>query len=266
MTDSSSSICISIVMPNMNGEKYIERAIASFIDQEYENKELIIVDGNSTDASHEIIKEFADRYDNITWINKPDRTLPEGINNGLAHVKGDMVGYLGSDDLLYKGTLAEVAYNCRWSQCDAIFFNSYTFHIKERRSNLHKPVKTDFSKKNLLRYGTLVGLQNIFFARHVYEKYQFDPLNKWSCDYELYLRISGESYFYLYCDRVATINIFDDNMSSDPDGKQFKESCEVAEAYNDSNEKLYFSATKYKRRRLKRRLKNIFSRPARRGN
>lgn len=251
---------ISIVMPNLNGETYIAQAIESFLAQEYANKELIIVDGGSSDRSHEIIQHYDETHKNIVWVKKVDRSLSEAINIGLDHVQGDIVGYLGSDDILYRGILDEVAYNHSWSNFDAVFFNSYTHHIKEKRCILRKPSITRFSKKNLLRHGTLVGLQNIFFSRHVYDKYRYDPDNRWSCDYEFYLRISSEPYLYIYVDRIATINIFDGNISADPDGRQYLESCEVASRYASSSDRVYFSRRKYRIKKLKSRIRHVFRR------
>ena len=52
---------VSIIMTCFNGEKYLKEAIKSIISQSYKNWELIFVDNNSTDQSHNIIYSFKDR-------------------------------------------------------------------------------------------------------------------------------------------------------------------------------------------------------------
>lgn len=233
---------ISIIMPTFNGEKYLRKSIESFISQDYTNKELIIVDGKSTDSSHKIIEDYSGSHEEIIWVKEKDKGISDAINIGIDISNGDIIGYLGSDDILYEGVFDEIAYNDSWCQFDAIYFNSYSYYINQNKCLLRKCPTIEFTKKSLLSYGTIVGLQNIFFKKYVYDLYKYDTNNKYSMDYEFYLRISKENYLYLYIDRVATANIFDGNISSDFDGKQFDESCEVAKKYaNGYGGHLHFS-------------------------
>lgn len=229
-------------MPNFNGGKHIEKSIEIFLSQKYKNKELFIVDAKSIDNSHQIIDKFVRENENIYWIKEEDKGISDAFNKGIDYCKGDIIGYLGSDDLLYENILEEIAYNSKWCEFDAIYFDSYTYYFQERRCILRRCPDLEFNKENLLAYGTIVGWQDIFFKRHIYDKYRYDITNKYSMDYEFYLRISKEKYLYLYVNKVATINIFDGNISSDIDGKQFAEACEVAHRYSESYEgKIYFS-------------------------
>ena len=254
---------ISIIMPNFNGEKHIKKSIKHFLLQEYTNKELIILDAKSTDASHEIIEEFTEKNSNILWIKEQDIGISDAFNKGIDVSTGDIIGYLGSDDLLYRGILEEVAYHAEWCDFDAIYFDSYTYYFKERKCILRKCPNLNFSKESLLSYGTIVGWEDIFFKRYIYDKYRYDINNKYSMDYEFYLRISGENYFYLYVNKVATINIFDGNISTDTDGRQFLEACEVARKYSGGySGTMHFSQNKSFKQYLKTSLlyiKKIFN-------
>ena len=49
---------ISVVMPSLNQAKYIEKSILSVLNQDYPNKELIIIDGESKDETLNIIKKY----------------------------------------------------------------------------------------------------------------------------------------------------------------------------------------------------------------
>lgn len=88
---------ISIVMPCLNHEKYIEKSILSVLNQNYYNLELIIIDGGSEDGSLEIIKKY-EKY--ITfWISEKDQGQSHALNKGFSYATGDIYGWLNSDDL-----------------------------------------------------------------------------------------------------------------------------------------------------------------------
>lgn len=101
---------ISIVMPSYNQGKYIEKSISSFFEQDYPEKELIIIDGGSTDGALEVIQKYANRLK--YWVSEKDEGQSHAINKGIAEADGDLVSWLNSDDLLLPGALSRVAQ--RW--------------------------------------------------------------------------------------------------------------------------------------------------------
>ena len=223
---------ISIILPNFNGGKYLEQAIQSFVNQDYDHKELIIVDGKSTDNSHHIIEKFVASNSNIIWITETDKGISSAFNIGFKHVTGDIIGYLGSDDIIYKGIFNDLNYLNTWSSFDAAYFNSYTFYINEKKCTLRKCPELEFNLNNLLSYGTIVGWQNIYFKKAVYDNHKIDEGNRTCMDYEFYLRVcSSENLLFVKSDKIATVNIFDGNISSDASGKQMQEAAAVAKRY-----------------------------------
>lgn len=226
-------------MPNYNGEKYISKAINCFLSQEYLNKELVVVDGKSTDKSHEIIQSFVEKNKNIIWLKYPDKGISNAFNFALEKVSGEIIGYSGSDDLLSPDILTTINNYANKIDFDVIYFDSYTYLVDENKKILRKCPSIKFNKKNLLRYGTIVGLQDIFFKKYIYDKHKLDEKNKFSMDYEFYLRISKENYKYFYTSEIATTNIFDNNISSDKDGVQKEETYGVFKKYANLYEKLY---------------------------
>lgn len=94
----------SIIIAVFNGEKTIERAIASVLNQSFTNFELIIIDGNSRDNSKEIIKKY-DQYIKY-WISEPDQGVYEAWNKGIKQSSGEWISFLGADDELYLDALS----------------------------------------------------------------------------------------------------------------------------------------------------------------
>lgn len=226
---------ISVILPNFNGGKYLEKAIKSFLDQDYNDKELIIVDGKSTDESHQIIERFATLHSNIVWIKELDKGISSAFNIGLQYTSGDIIGFFASDDILIKGILSEIAYMNSWCEFDAIYFDSYLYYKKLNKCILREVPSYEITKLNLLKYGTTVGFESIYFKKHIYEKYRLDENNKYSMDYELYLKIlsSEENLLFLKMNTVGVVAIFDDNISSTQENQQRNEAIEVAKKYSE---------------------------------
>ena len=88
---------ISIIVAVFNGEKTIQQCIDSVAQQSYPYKELIIIDGGSTDRTVELIKANQDKVK--YWISEPDGGIYHAWNKGLAQVSGEWVAFLGVDDI-----------------------------------------------------------------------------------------------------------------------------------------------------------------------
>src|SRR5258708_27988033 len=92
-------IGISIIMPNHNGARYLAKSIGAFLAQSYGNKELLIVDGKSTDGSHDIIASVCADHSCVRWLRYEDGGISDATNFGIQRAQGDVIGYLGSDDM-----------------------------------------------------------------------------------------------------------------------------------------------------------------------
>ncbi|MEM8520132.1 glycosyltransferase [Flavobacterium sp. PL12] len=253
-------IKISIVLPNFNGGKYIEKAIDSFLFQEYDNKELIIVDAKSTDNSHEIINNYSSLHHNIIWVKVNDNGISNAFNIGLKYATGDLIGYLGCDDIIYQNLFSIINFNYRYVKYDAIYFNSYTYYVNETKIILRECPDLEFNIVNLLSYGTIVGWQNIYFSKEIYDKYNIDENNKTCMDYELYLRIClNERLLIIKNNSIGTINFFDNNISSDLERTQYKECVSVANYYsNKINYKGHVLGNKKRKKSYYERIKIKF--------
>ncbi len=96
---------ISVIVAVYNGVKTLQRCIDSVSGQTYLNKELIIIDGGSTDGTIEIIKSNQDKI--AYWKSEPDNGIYHAWNKALGHTNGDWICFLGSDDYLWKSTVFE---------------------------------------------------------------------------------------------------------------------------------------------------------------
>lgn len=91
---------VSIIIPVFNGEKTIERAIESCLNQSYQNIEIIIIDNASTDTTAELIKLFNSPKLTYLYTEKKGRSLARNI--GLKYANGMFIQFLDADDILYE--------------------------------------------------------------------------------------------------------------------------------------------------------------------
>ena len=89
---------ISVLTPCFNSGQYLKKCIESVLSQTYLNWEHIIVDGNSTDNTIEILEQ----YPHLIWISEPDSGQSEAMNKAFAMSKGDLIVYLNADDYFFK--------------------------------------------------------------------------------------------------------------------------------------------------------------------
>lgn len=87
---------ISIIVATMNASATLEECILSICEQTYRARELIVIDGGSTDETLEIVKRY--EMEIAHWQSEPDNGIYSAWNKGLAHAKGDWICFLGADD------------------------------------------------------------------------------------------------------------------------------------------------------------------------
>ncbi len=96
---------VSIVLPTMNGSRFISTSIHSVLNQTYQNFELIVVDGGSKDDTLDIISSFSDPR--IQIIHQPLNSgrLPGALNLGFRHTSGDFYTWAQDDDYYEKNAI-----------------------------------------------------------------------------------------------------------------------------------------------------------------
>lgn len=87
---------ISIIVAVYNGAETLQRCIASVAGQTYAARELIVIDGGSSDASVDIIRAHQSTI--AYWASEPDKGIYNAWNKGLALARGEWICFLGADD------------------------------------------------------------------------------------------------------------------------------------------------------------------------
>ena len=90
---------VSVVITTYNNSKYITEAIYSVLEQDYENKEIIVIDDASDDDTEELITVLKEKYP-IFYLKKKENQGPGAARNlGIAASKGEYICFLDADDI-----------------------------------------------------------------------------------------------------------------------------------------------------------------------
>lgn len=91
---------VSIIMPVYNGERYIEAAIRSVLEQTYRNLELLIINDGSNDGTEKIVLVYSGRDRRIRYFSQANRGVSSARNFGLKNMRGSYFAFLDCDDML----------------------------------------------------------------------------------------------------------------------------------------------------------------------
>jgi glycosyltransferase involved in cell wall biosynthesis len=188
---------IAIVTPSYNTARYIGDAVRSVLTQDYAHVDYVVMDGGSSDGTVDVLRSFGPR---LAWVSQKDAGQSDAINRGFARTRGDVLGWLNSDDTYAPGAFGAVAevFAAR-PDVDLVYGDAtYTDYLGR---HIARCVHVEpFSRKRLFQYTDFMVQPATFFRRRIYEKVGgVDASIHWAMDYDLWLRMvaAGAKVFYL---------------------------------------------------------------------
>jgi len=128
---------VSIVIPNYNGAKFLHDAITSALKQDYENKEVIVVDDGSTDSSVEKLREFGSK---IVLIQSKNNGASTARNIGISAAKFELIAFLDSDDIWATNKLSTQIDCMQLHDLDLVYCNGQEFGETPGLNLLHEAI------------------------------------------------------------------------------------------------------------------------------
>jgi len=193
---------ISIIVAVYNGAKTLQRCIDSVSDQTYPNKEIIIIDGGSTDGTIEIIRSNKDKI--TYWRSEPDNGIYNAWNKALDHVGGDWIYFLGSDDYLWKISVFEeiIPHMVKAESQDIrMVYGQVAMVTEDDEINYIEGMPWEYIWRNAIIDGICTfAHQGMFHHRSLFELYgKFDDSFKIIGDYEMLIRAykDGEDAYFM---------------------------------------------------------------------
>jgi glycosyltransferase involved in cell wall biosynthesis len=180
---------LSIVTVSFNSDATIKETIKSVLNQTNTNFEYILVDGNSTDKTVEIIKSFENQFIekgiSYKWISEKDSGIYNAFNKGIVKATGKWISFLGSDDI-YINEAIEIYMNTILNLKHEVDF-VYSNIIKNQ-----KIIVSQLWKWNRFKRKMTIAHVGGFHHKNYFKTYGFfNESYKIAGDYELLLRARG---------------------------------------------------------------------------
>lgn len=195
------AVKISIITVVYNNVATLGDTIESVLAQDYANIEYIIVDGQSTDGTVELVRSYGKRIHR--FISEKDNGLYDAINKGISLASGDVIGLLHSDDLFYKASaVSQIVEAFQQNAVDSVYADLHYVH-KDQTWKVIRNWRSGTYERERFRRGWMPPHPTFYVRRSVYEQYGlYDTDFKSAADYELMLR-------YLYKHNISTFYIQD---------------------------------------------------------
>ena len=186
---------VSIITPSFQQGKFIGRTLKSVVIQTGEVFEHVIFDGGSTDNTVKILKQFKS---SVKWFSKKDKGQSDAVNQGIRATKGEIIGWLNSDDIYYPKTVERVKnYFTENPEIDVVYGMADHIDIKD---NTIESYPTEPWNLERLKETCFICQPALFFRRRLVEKHGYlDESLKYCMDYQYWLRfgMAGVRFGYL---------------------------------------------------------------------
>ena len=198
---------ISIITVVYNNIGTIANAIESVLSQNYINIEYILIDGNSTDGTLDIINKYSSKISKI--VSEKDKGIYDAMNTGLKLATGDVIGILNSDDLYANNSILNEVMTQFNNDSDLDILYGDLVYVKH--DNINKIVRTWASNPyypNFFENGDVPPHPSLFVSARVYQEAGYFNLKyRLAADYEFMLRI-----FKTFCFKIKYLPLVFVNM------------------------------------------------------
>jgi glycosyltransferase involved in cell wall biosynthesis len=188
---------ISIVTPSFNQSTFIGDALESVEIQNNEYCEHLVIDGMSTDDTIDVLRDHATNREgrSLVWISERDSGQSEALNKGFRRARGEIIGWLNSDDLYRPGCFRHIIQAFESNPEVDIFYGDYRI-VDEAGRTLEIRREIEFNAFVLWYHRTLyIPTTATFFRRRIFEEDNWlDEKLQYAMDLEFFIRLAERGY------------------------------------------------------------------------
>ncbi|MEO5911209.1 MAG: glycosyltransferase family 2 protein [Pelobium sp.] len=191
---------ISIITATYNSQQFVHEALSSFAIQDYQEKELIVIDGASKDATLSIVREQLTEKDIL--LSQPDLGIYDALNKGINLAKGEIIGILHSDDLFASPqVLSKVMQKFKDNPTIQAVYGDLQYVDRKDTTKVIRHWNSGVFSRNEMKRGWMPPHPTLFIRKECFTKYGTYNLSYHSAaDYDLILRM-------LYKEKIKTTYI-----------------------------------------------------------
>jgi glycosyltransferase involved in cell wall biosynthesis len=185
---------VSLVTPSFQQGAYLRCCVESVLGQDTPQLEYLVSDGGSTDGSIAVLESFGNR---LRWTSRPDGGQADAINAGLRQARGEIVGFLNSDDWLEPGAVASaVATLVAHPEVDVVYGRASI--VDEFGARLREFPTQPFDPEILVQH-CFISQPAAFWRRSLHQRFgYFSPEFDHTLDYEFWIRMMAGGGRFLH--------------------------------------------------------------------
>jgi len=229
-------VVISVVTPSFNQGRFIPRTISSVLAQEGEFElDYFVADGGSTDETSAALRRYEGR---LRYVSEPDEGPVDALRKGFRAARGEILGWLNSDDLYEPGALQRVKEAFDRNPA-ALWLCGQCRIIDEEDREIRRAItayknfwlkRHSFRKLLILNY---ISQPAVFLRRRAIEEVgMIEPGYALAFDYAWWLRLAARHRPLIVNEPLASFRAYGASLGGRSFGVQFAEETEAARRAN----------------------------------
>lgn len=200
---------ISIITINFNNLQGLKETVTSVVEQTYDNKEMIVIDGGSTDGSAEYIEANKDKFSYS--VSEKDNGIYNAMNKGVRQATGDYVIFMNSGDCFFNSDVLKDVFEGKEISSD-IVYGSTLCRTEPGKAFLRRPHSLDVMQKYRV---SAMCHQSAFIKCSLIKELGYDERFRLLGDYAFFYYCYRQGYAFLEINKI--ISIYDTiGVSSNP--------------------------------------------------
>lgn len=185
-------LTFSIITVTYNAVKVLDSTVLSILSQTYTGIEYIIIDGNSSDGTQELIKKYKSNISH--YVSEPDNGLYDAMNKGLRMATGDYVWFVNAGDLIKTtDTVEKIAWLCNENHLPDIIYGETDLIDSDGNIFAERRLKAPgYLTWKSFRMGMLVSHQAFIVKRNIASEY--DLKYRFSADFDWCIRCMKQAH------------------------------------------------------------------------
>jgi glycosyltransferase involved in cell wall biosynthesis len=200
---------VSILTPSFNQARWLRDNLQSVALQSYPHIEQIVMDGGSTDGSQDILERSGR---SVRWRSEPDKGQSDALNKAFDDSRGQIIGWLNSDDAYFRRDAVEMAVRAFHRYPDATVVYGHAVLVNADGLILQMIWVPPFHLR-LLRTHNFIIQPATFIRRSAITSHMVDTAFDYAMDRELWLRLAIDNRF-VRLDHVLAVDRHHHNRKS----------------------------------------------------
>jgi glycosyltransferase involved in cell wall biosynthesis len=195
---------VSVVVPIYNGDRFLDQAVRSCVDQTYPHVEVILVDDGSSDGSRAMADRLAAEHPAVRCLHhEENQGVSVAWNTGFSAAKGALFLRLAQDDYFEPGALEKlVALAVKTPEAGAFYADCWVIRTDGERETEFTP-----SPQELFRSSNRIGLCVMLRAEVWSRGVRYDPEFRAAEDLDFFTRLRERGVLFAKCDGEPLLNV-----------------------------------------------------------